>query len=40
MKHNDVDDDDDDENEMRIFVPSMPDQRKGERKQGEMIRQG
>ena len=38
MDQNDVDDDDD-ENEMRIFVPSMPDQRNGKRKQGEMNRQ-
>ena len=38
MKQNDVDDDDVDEDEMRLLVPSMPDQRNGIRKQDEMIR--
>ena len=40
MKPNDVDDDDAEEDEMRILVPSMPDQRNGMRKQDEMIREG
>ena len=41
MKQNDVDDDDDvGEDEMRILVPSMPDQRNGIRKPDEVIRQG
>ena len=40
MKLNDVDDDDVDADEMRILVPSMPDQRNGIRKQDDVIRQG
>ena len=40
MDDDDDDDDDVDEDEMRILVPSMPDQRNGRRKQDEMIREG